>query len=254
MSVQLFPLPNAAGIASRILRLPAGTAGQVLCALDANGQPVPLCELPAPVPALESTDDLPEGQANLYYTDDRTDTRLVQFFNENYFEYLGFSPAAFPFSAGQPNVANPRTRSEFADVVGVAVSADMELPVTSSLVSQADYGTMVEFYYPLRPGGTGVVTLNFVGGATVNGQSSLQLWPGDLVTVAREAVGPVPATRKNFSIVRATNNRFTGQASVGFIPNTSEPDKPTGGGVRYVEAGALKYKGSNGTVTVLAPA
>jgi hypothetical protein len=35
----------------------------------------------------------------------------------------------------------------------------------------------------------------------------------------------------------------------GTVPNT-----PTGGGVIYVESGALKYKGSSGTITVLAPA
>lgn len=34
------------------------------------------------------------------------------------------------------------------------------------------------------------------------------------------------------------------------VPSTT----PSGGGVTYVEAGALKYKGSSGTVTVLAPA
>lgn len=32
------------------------------------------------------------------------------------------------------------------------------------------------------------------------------------------------------------------------------PSTPVGGGVLYVEAGALKYKGSAGTVTVIGPA
>lgn len=36
-----------------------------------------------------------------------------------------------------------------------------------------------------------------------------------------------------------------------FIGNTTEPTTPTGGGVLYVEGGALKYKGSSGTVTTL---
>jgi len=40
-----------------------------------------------------------------------------------------------------------------------------------------------------------------------------------------------------------------------FVPNASaEPAAVDGGGVLYVEAGALKYKGSAGTVTTLAPA
>jgi hypothetical protein len=31
-------------------------------------------------------------------------------------------------------------------------------------------------------------------------------------------------------------------------------DGATGGGILYAEGGALKYRGSNGTVTVIAPA
>jgi len=39
-----------------------------------------------------------------------------------------------------------------------------------------------------------------------------------------------------------------------FLANQPAPATPTGGGVIYVEDGALKYKGSSGTVTTLAPA
>jgi len=39
-----------------------------------------------------------------------------------------------------------------------------------------------------------------------------------------------------------------------YIHNQSAPATPTDGGVLYVEAGALKYKGSSGTVTTLANA
>lgn len=38
------------------------------------------------------------------------------------------------------------------------------------------------------------------------------------------------------------------------LANAAAPATPTGGGVLYVEAGALKYKGSSGTVTVVAAA
>ena len=38
-------------------------------------------------------------------------------------------------------------------------------------------------------------------------------------------------------------------ANRGIVPGT-----PSGGGVIYVEAGALKYKGSSGTITTLGPA
>lgn len=40
-----------------------------------------------------------------------------------------------------------------------------------------------------------------------------------------------------------------------YLPNvTSAPATPAGGGVLFVQAGALKYKGSSGTTTTIAPA
>jgi hypothetical protein len=44
------------------------------------------------------------------------------------------------------------------------------------------------------------------------------------------------------------------QSAVLFIANSSAPATPTGGGHLYVESGALKYKGSSGTVTTIANA
>ena len=42
--------------------------------------------------------------------------------------------------------------------------------------------------------------------------------------------------------------------AVVYLPNKSEPNTPTGGGFLYVQSGALKYKGSSGTVTTVAVA
>jgi hypothetical protein len=56
---------------------------------------------------------------------------------------------------------------------------------------------------------------------------------------------------------RATQNRdFGGGRGVIAIANASvaPTENPAGGGILYVEDGALKYRGSNGTVTVVAPA
>jgi hypothetical protein len=56
---------------------------------------------------------------------------------------------------------------------------------------------------------------------------------------------------------RATLNRdFGGGQGVIAIANATvaPSENPTGGGILYIEDGALKYRGSNGTVTVLAPA
>ncbi len=46
--------------------------------------------------------------------------------------------------------------------------------------------------------------------------------------------------------------KFLSDSNAFFIANTaSVPSTPTGGGVMYVEGGALKYKGSSGTITTL---
>jgi len=47
-------------------------------------------------------------------------------------------------------------------------------------------------------------------------------------------------------------NNYTGHV---YIANrTAVPGTPSGGGFLYVESGALKYKGSSGTVTTIAAA
>lgn len=59
------------------------------------------------------------------------------------------------------------------------------------------------------------------------------------------------SSTKNFGIGGAS---FASGVSVMFIANGTPPSgTPSGGGIIYVESGALKYKGSGGTVTVLAP-
>jgi hypothetical protein len=53
-----------------------------------------------------------------------------------------------------------------------------------------------------------------------------------------------------------TSSDFGGGAKVWYIANatTVPTTNPTSGGLLYVEAGALKYRGSSGTVTIIAPA
>jgi hypothetical protein len=55
--------------------------------------------------------------------------------------------------------------------------------------------------------------------------------------------------------IRSTN-QFGGGRGVMTIANASVAPSvnPAGGGILYVEDGALKYRGSNGTVTIIAPA
>lgn len=55
-------------------------------------------------------------------------------------------------------------------------------------------------------------------------------------------------------LTRNAGNTVWENSSVLPLPNATAPATPTGGGVIYVEGGALKFKGSSGTVTVVAPA
>ena len=56
------------------------------------------------------------------------------------------------------------------------------------------------------------------------------------------------------AIVAVQQIMFSATAPLQFIANSSEPATPTGGGILFVASGALKYKGSSGTVTTLAAA
>jgi len=60
------------------------------------------------------------------------------------------------------------------------------------------------------------------------------------------AGGDVHLRRKSASVLEVQNQIF--------LPNSTAPTTPTGGGVLYVESGALKFIGSSGTVTTIAPA
>jgi hypothetical protein len=63
------------------------------------------------------------------------------------------------------------------------------------------------------------------------------------------------ATAPNLSLLTGTKS-YGGGVGVIYVANasTAPTTNPTGGGVLYVEAGALKYRGSSGTVTTIANA
>jgi len=71
---------------------------------------------------------------------------------------------------------------------------------------------------------------------------------------------PVTGTEVNANVVRGNNNVLEAEAvtvdgdGVVFLANvTAAPvSNPVGGGFLYVEAGALKYRGTSGTITTIA--
>lgn len=81
----------------------------------------------------------------------------------------------------------------------------------------------------------------------------------DLKYAATGTAGNTATPSVGFSVTIGGNAAFFGAGSFGsgtnviFIGNGTAPSgSPTGGGILYVASGALKYKGSSGTVTTLA--
>lgn len=83
----------------------------------------------------------------------------------------------------------------------------------------------------------------------------------DLKYAASGTAGNTATPSVGFSVTIGGNAAFFGAGSFGsgtnviFIGNTSAPSgSPVGGGLLYVSSGGLKYKGSSGTATNIAPA
>ena len=83
----------------------------------------------------------------------------------------------------------------------------------------------------------------------INGRNASEYWLRDGRRVS--AVGE----RAAISEFRTTSQFGRGEGVIAIANATVAPSaNPAGGGILYVEDGALKYRGSNGTVTVIAPA
>lgn len=111
----------------------------------------------------------------------------------------------------------------------------------------ADYDATSNVY---KYSTSAAVTLMEMSSAAVNLQYAASGTAGNTVT-----------TSTGFSITSGGNASFFGAGSFGggtnviFIGNSTAPTtNPTGGGILYVQSGALKYRGSSGTVTTLANA
>jgi hypothetical protein len=77
------------------------------------------------------------------------------------------------------------------------------------------------------------------------------------VDIKRTAVGTLTmgdGTSGNNNVILRINGSSALNQNALFIGNGVAPGTPTGGGILYVSAGALLYKGSSGTITPIAPA
>ena len=137
-----------------------------------------------------------------------------------------------------------------------------QLPATVTQIVQGASGQSADLMQWQNSSGTALLAINSAGqiapsavasvGLVVKGLASqtgdLQQWQNSAGTVLAKIAASGNIVAGNMAI--ATSSVSTIHISNGTIPSAN----PTGGGVLYVEAGALKYRGSSGTVTTIANA
>jgi len=101
----------------------------------------------------------------------------------------------------------------------------------------------------LNSGGTAIASVSNTGEGVFTGVRSATLNNTSLQTTIVMNAG------RNVGLATGSGSYGAGTAVV-FIGNASSTptSNPTGGGILYVEAGALKYRGSSGTITTLGAA
>lgn len=117
----------------------------------------------------------------------------------------------------------PRTSGNGSDTYISAQGASSETGIGGNLILSSGHGPFGDGYVRMQVGGQDLLVLD---GYVFN------------VSIFQEF------------------GSYGGGTHVVFIANsTSSPTgNPVGGGILFVEAGALKYRGPNGTVTTIAPA
>ena len=114
------------------------------------------------------------------------------------------------------------------------------------------------------PSGTAGNAISFTQAMTLDTSGSLLINRTSASGLGKLNVeGGADFTNGNVYVGRDSGNLLVGTTTAKelitnngrmFLANQTAPSTPTGGGVMYVEGGALKYKGSSGTVTTIAPA
>ena len=130
------------------------------------------------------------------------------------------------------------------------VDGQLVLDSSGTAINAVDRGATSNFAaYLLRTAGVDRWSLQMVN----NGTNDLLLSDSAQGTVA--LLVESRATAPNLSLLTAAKQYGSG-AGVVFLPDCTTPPStnPSGGGVLFAEGGALKWRGSAGTVTTIAPA
>ena len=143
------------------------------------------------------------------------------------------------------------TTQGLVDIIGT--SNQLRIGTFSGVVGLA-YGTGTSPHITIASGGNvGIGTTSPAARLTVKGT-------GTTTDTALNVTNSADASRLlvldngniGISVASAFGNgvKVIGISNATTVPNAD----PSGGGVLYVEAGALKYRGSSGTITTIAPA
>lgn len=133
------------------------------------------------------------------------------------------------------------------------------LQILSSTIA-ADNGTDADFGFNFYRDSIGAYRYAGTGGNAPALDIRMDVAGFKFFTAPSGTAGEPITFTQALTLTQAQNLLLGGTADPGgnralYIANTTlVPGTPSGGGVLYVEAGALKYKGSAGTVTTLAPA
>lgn len=157
------------------------------------------------------------------------------------------TPGAVSFKIKNTNSAGDAqfalNNSDGNGIFGQVTGANYPAPNLALLYS---IGNLARFSFLTNAdlGSGGVTAIAFTAGG-LNNTPGIFVTPGNPGLVGIGTINP------------QTRLDVAGDATVRgelILANSTEPPTPTGGGALYVEGGALKFKGSNGTVTTIGPA
>jgi hypothetical protein len=147
-------------------------------------------------------------------------------------------------------------KSYFGGAVDVTGNTKSPLFQATSGLGGGNHGAVMQLGYSGSTDYANWVSSRHNAGAPDGNE--IGFWTGDGTqagTFASNAVRGLVITNKSIQVGGGTSQPGLGVGVVGITNASTVPSgNPTGGGVLYCEAGALKYRGSSGTVTTLGAA